>query len=114
MSNIKMFRTTAGQDFIGKLVEETNETYVVEKVMFVAVRQADDRMQVELMPIMPPLIGSVDGQIEGQEPTVTFNRGSILFSYNPAPELIDNYSQRTSTIQLASSIPNRKNIIDDM
>lgn len=117
MSKVKVFRTAAGQDFIGSLIEETDTTYKVEKVLFVAIRDGGGKIQVELMPIMPPILGDFEGQLPNQEPTVEFNRGSIVFTYNPTEDLIEHYSKRTSTIQIASSIgniPNPKHLVDDM
>ena len=104
MKEIKLFRTVVGQDLIGTLVQTTDTSYKVEKLLILAIQTDGNRMQVQFAPVSHPLIGSFPGQVNDEPPTVELNRGSIMFVYEPSPDIAKNYSQATSTIQIATSI----------
>lgn len=108
MKEVKLFRTVTGGDIIATLVEEDEFSYTVDKPLLINPVQDGTNLQLAMSPIHHPMIGTFEGQVGNDLPEgVELGRGSIMFVYNPAPELLENYSKMTGTIQIAHGIPGK-------
>lgn len=107
MKEVKLFRLVGGQELIATLVDENELEYIIEKALMVIPSQQDGGLSIGLQPISHPAIGYFDGQTNNEPPNLEINRGAVLFVYNPAHALAENYSQLTSTIQVVKSLPGK-------
>lgn len=107
MKEIKLFRLVTGQDIIATLVETTDIVYKIEKALMIQLNQSGASLQVGLIPISISVVGYFDDQVNDEPPNLDLNRGCVLFTYNPAPEIERNYTQVTGTIQIAQRIPGK-------
>lgn len=101
MSEIKLYKLLSGQEIIGRVVEEGPGWVVLENVLaFRVVQQGPDQYGLDMVPHSPVL------------PEHKWKYFTSAFMGEPAAPLPDGlqkaYVQRTSSIQIASSMDDVK------
>lgn len=89
---IKLLRTTAGEELIGRLTSEEPEYYILSKVMAMVIQQQRDGMVVNIVPMS---LGAPD------EDQKIFKHSISSESVKIPKKLEMAYLEKTSTIKLA-------------
>lgn len=93
MNQIKVFKTIAGDDLIGEIVNTDNNWYEVEKLAQLIIQETEGGMRVGLAPIMPYAVDKVKMYISG-----------ILAESDPDPSMIKEYKRVFSPIIQSSGL----------
>jgi hypothetical protein len=108
MSEVRVFKTLQGVDYIGKVVEETDTSYVLEDVFAAAVYQSDNgNISLNFGMIVHPLLGAVNSRKNNAIERITLNRVGVVFEYEPRDELRDEYTKAASGIEITKFMPGK-------
>lgn len=105
---VKLFRLMQGIDMIGMVAKTTDSTIYLSKALFIQMYQdkQNGEVHVSFQPVTETFIGNFSG--EDRYLDIDLNRSAILFTYEPNPQLQENYEQAVSGIQIAHSLPPSK------
>ena len=95
--NIVAFKMNNGIELIGELVSETDHTFGVNKALFFELAPVDEN-KVHIA--MYPVSAALDGDDGDRMPltNVTLQKSSVMFTFNPRPEVKERYKGWTSSI----------------
>lgn len=95
---IRLYKLTTGEEIIGRLVSEDEDTVVLGKLRILAVHQAaPGQMGVALIPWM---VGIPENDVKIYKKEIVGESNESL-----PKQLEDNYIQNTSSLALATNVP---------
>lgn len=97
MSNIRIFSLLNGMELIGKITNETDDVYQMEAVFAFVVDQSQQPR------LAPPSIFAECEPKTGME--MELQKSAVVFKFKPKPDVEQQYSELTSTLIMASTLP---------
>ena len=94
MNNVFLFKLSSGEDIVGEVVEQTNDSYILKNVVQVLViPQENGSVGVQMLPF--PMIGEESEQIDVM-------KVNIVVKSNPSQGFMSSYNEKFGRIQIAS------------
>jgi hypothetical protein len=109
MSNeVKLYRTMQGVDVIGFDNGQSENSYKVSKALFLQMYQdkQSGEVHISFVPVSETFIGNFKGEDRYLDIDLSFS--AVMFTYEPNPQLADQYQQAVSGIQIAKALPPSK------
>lgn len=101
-TEVKVFRTVQGLDYIGELESESDTSFRVKRAMAVRVHEVKGQAHVSFGLLTYPFLANYG---EDKYLDIDLNRSAVLFVHDPEEELEKNYRNAVTGIELVNKLP---------